>query len=199
MRKNVAVFASGEGRLTKSLIEYSQRADCNFEISLIVSNRSNAGVHEVANANSIPFRHISELVFGEKFESEVSLALQSFSIDWIVLAGYLKKFPNAILSQFPNRVVNIHPSLLPNFGGHGMFGNRVHEAVLKSGVAETGATIHFVSEEFDAGEIIASQKIKVDKSWSAVQLSARVRSMEHVFLPEILQKLTSRETRFLRV
>ena len=116
-----------------------------------------------------------------------SRLLQKFRVDLVVLAGYLKRIPPKVINEYAGRIINIHPALLPAFGGEGMYGARVHEAVIAAGVEETGVTVHLVDDEYDRGPIIAQWRMPVDKSDDAESLAARVLNVEHAVYPRIVE------------
>ena len=126
------------------------------------------------------------------FEFDVKLKqLQDLKIDWIILAGFLRKIPEELITQYPKKIINLHPSLLPSFGGKGMYGDFVHQAVLASGTDRSGITIHYVNEEFDKGEIIAQFTCRVDREDTASMLSAKIHLLEQQHFPLIIEKTIS--------
>lgn len=182
---HLAIFASGNGSNAEAIIRYFQN-DQNIKVALIVSNNPNAGVNDVAHRYHIPLQIISNESL--QHPDIILEQLKKFNINWIVLAGFLKKIPDAIIREYPNRIINIHPALLPKFGGKGMYGNRVHEAVLKNKETETGITIHIVNEHYDEGPVIFQQKVPVDVNDTVETLSNRVRMLEHQFFPRVIQQ-----------
>ena len=117
--------------------------------------------------------------------------LQALKTDWIILAGFLRKIPQELISHYPNKIINLHPSLLPSFGGKGMYGDFVHQAVLASGIDRSGITIHYVNEEFDKGEIIAQFSCEVDPSDTVSMLSAKIHLLEQQYFPQIIEETIS--------
>ncbi|HET7152944.1 MAG TPA: phosphoribosylglycinamide formyltransferase, partial [Candidatus Kapabacteria bacterium] len=148
-RINIVCFASGRGSNVQALIRGIASKNIPADIALVISNNSSAGVLEIAREAGIPAKHISEKQFSsyDEFSNAVCRALDEVHADMIVLAGYMKKLPPAVCQKFSGKIVNIHPALLPAFGGKGMFGLHVHEAVIASGAKESGATVHLVDEE----------------------------------------------------
>jgi phosphoribosylglycinamide formyltransferase-1 len=157
MKKRIAIFASGKGSNAKAIIDYFKNNE-TVAITMIASNNPNAGVLEIARQNNIDTFIFSK----EDLQNEVFFLKQLSNIDFIVLAGFLWLIPSFLVKQFPNRIINIHPALLPKFGGKGMYGMRVHEAVYHAKETETGITIHFVNEHYDEGAYIMQQKVSID-------------------------------------
>jgi phosphoribosylglycinamide formyltransferase-1 len=158
-------------------------------VCAVISNNSDSFALQRARNANIPALHVSEKKFPDSYEEKIFEILQSHETDLIFLTGYLKKFPEKILREYENKIFNIHPSLLPKFGGKGMFGINVHAAVLAAGENETGITIHRVTTEYDAGEILAQKKVPVLADDTAEILAARVLEQEHIFLVEFLGEL----------
>lgn len=156
MKKRIVIFASGSGTNTENIIKYFQRTQF-AEVVLVLSNKKDAKVLERAQNHGIAAVSFTkdELIS----EDGVLKFLKKSELDLIVLAGFLLKFPEIILKAFPNKVINIHPALLPKYGGKGMYGNLVHEAVVKNNEVETGITIHYVNENYDEGTIISQKKV----------------------------------------
>jgi phosphoribosylglycinamide formyltransferase 1 len=183
----LAVFASGSGTNLQAIIDHFRAlgADAPGAIELVVSNRAAAGALERARKAGI---HAVHVPFAE---SEASLAglLAKHGIDLIALAGYLRLIPENVVKAFRGRIVNIHPALLPDFGGHGMYGHHVHEAVIAAGARESGATVHYVDEVYDRGEIIAQERVPVLAGDTADTLAARVLDAEHRLYPRVIAEL----------
>ncbi len=182
----LAIFASGRGTNAEAIITYFAK---NGEIStaLIVSNNPRAGVLEVAKKFGIP----AELVTQHDLYSSSKLPelLRRYGVDFIALAGFMRLVPPSVLEAFPGKVVNIHPALLPRHGGKGMYGERVHEAVLRAGDKETGITIHHVNERFDEGEVIFQAKCAVEPGDDVAALQAKVQQLEHLHYPKVIEQL----------
>lgn len=188
----VAVLASGRGTNLQALIDYfAGSPHSSVEILLVASNRQNAPALERARAASIPAR-----TFETNDDGEALLSLLSeHRIDLLVLAGYMKRIPPRVVREYHGRIVNVHPGLLPQFGGEGMYGARVHAAVLASGAKTTGVTVHLVDDEFDHGPVVAQWRIGVMDGDTAESLAARVLEVEHVIYPravEIIAALNDR-------
>ncbi len=174
--KRIAIFASGTGSNAKVLIEYFE-SHRNAQVTLLVCNKAEAGAIKIAHEHGVE----SLLISKEEFFSNNSIVekLQERGIDFIVLAGFLWLIPPAIVASFPNRIVNIHPALLPKFGGKGMYGKKVHEAVIFGKEKESGITIHFVNEKFDEGNHIAQFICPVFSDDTPESLAKRVLELEH--------------------
>ncbi|MBK6931599.1 MAG: phosphoribosylglycinamide formyltransferase [Saprospirales bacterium] len=183
---HIAIFASGTGSNARKIIEYF-RGSRAARIALVVSNKQDAGVLDIARANGIPALVIHRNAF---YSTEDLLrGLASHAVDFIVLAGFLWLIPPYLVRAFPRRIVNIHPALLPKFGGKGMYGMHVHEAVKAAGEAQTGITIHYVNEHYDAGDIIFQAACPVGPEDTPGSIAARVQQLEHRHFPEIIARL----------
>jgi phosphoribosylglycinamide formyltransferase-1 len=184
--KRIAVFASGTGTNAELLIEHFELHK-DAQVTLLVCNRADAGALKIAQEHGVE----TMLVSREEFFSEHSITekLKERGIDFIVLAGFLWLIPPAIISVYKNHIINIHPALLPKFGGKGMYGKKVHEAVVSSGEKESGITIHFVNEKFDEGNHIAQFICPVFADDTAETLAARVQELEHKHFAEVVEKM----------
>jgi phosphoribosylglycinamide formyltransferase-1 len=191
---NVAVLGSGRGSNFQAILSALHAGTLpDVRICLVVSNNSSAGILEIARAHGIRALHMSQ----RQFTDEASFAgamLESFrraGADFLVLAGYMKRVPAPVVRAFPRRIINIHPALLPRFGGEGMYGMHVHEAVIASHAATSGATVHFVDEEYDHGTTVLQKEIPVLPDDTPASLASRVLEVEHELLPEALRRLAS--------
>lgn len=186
MWKNIAVFASGSGSNARKLIEYFKESP-TARVALVVSNKADAGVLDIAREHGVPTQVIDRVSFRE---SEAFLAeLREKNIDFIVLAGFLWLVPDWLVAAFPGRIVNIHPALLPKYGGKGMYGMRVHEAVVAAGERESGITIHVVDERYDEGDMVFQASCPVEPGDSPADVARKVQALEHRFFPEIVEKM----------
>lgn len=176
----VAVFASGGGTNLEALLE-ALDPHPKAEIALVVSDRDGAFALERAARRGVD----TAIVTHDDGESIIAL-LEAHAIDWVVLAGYLRIIPPTVVQRYRGRMLNIHPALLPKFGGAGMYGERVHTAVLEAGETESGATVHLVDEVYDHGPIVAQRKVKVEPKDTPERLAARVLEVEHELLPEVV-------------
>jgi formyltetrahydrofolate-dependent phosphoribosylglycinamide formyltransferase len=183
----VAVLASGGGTNLQALLDACGPA-VPMRVTRVVSNRADAGALERARAAGIP-----AVVLRDPADAAELLAALG-DADLVVLAGYLKLIPAAVVARFRRRMINIHPALLPAFGGPGMYGHRVHAAVLASGATETGVTVHYVDEQYDRGPIIAQRTVPVLPGDTAETLAARVLAIEHELLPQVVLELARRLT-----
>ncbi len=157
------------------------------EPAVVISNNATAGALEYAREAGIPEFHLSTQTHSENLDDVITDTLKSHAVDWVILAGYMKKIGSQLLEEFQGKIFNIHPSLLPEHGGKGMFGIHVHEAVLASGDTETGVTIHLVDGEYDQGRILAQEVVKVEAEDTPEELAARVLKLEHELYSETLQ------------
>ncbi len=189
----IAVLASGRGSNLQALLESLEGKDAPGAVALVVSNRDDAGALELARTRGIPAATIAR--DGSDAAALTGL-LRSRDISLVVLAGYLKRVPDQVVSLWRGRVLNIHPALLPAFGGPGMYGRRVHEAVLQSGARLTGATVHVVDEQYDHGPIIAQWPVPVRQGDTPESLAARVLAVEHLLLPAAVKAACRHMARF---
>ncbi len=176
----IAVFASGGGTNLEALLEALEGHPA-AEIALVVSDRDQAFALERAVRRGVA----TAIVTHDDGES-INQVLETHAIDWVVLAGYLRIIPPAVVQHYRGRMLNIHPALLPKFGGSGMYGERVHAAVLEAGETESGATVHLVDELYDHGPIVAQRTVKVQPDDTPECLAARVLEVEHELLPEVV-------------
>jgi formyltetrahydrofolate-dependent phosphoribosylglycinamide formyltransferase len=175
----VAVAVSGRGSNLEALLDRLTGDDSPARVALVLSNRSDAGALDRARSHGIPTAVLANPADGEEWLRHLHAA----SIDLVVLAGYLKLVPPAVIAGYGGRIINIHPALLPHFGGAGMYGAKVHAAVLASGAKESGATVHLVDEEYDRGQILGQARVPVQPGDTPELLAARVLSVEHQLLP----------------
>lgn len=188
--KNIAVFASGNGSNMEKIHEYLEAHPGVAQISLVLSNREDAYVLERARRLNIPNVSFNRY---DLYQSPCILnILNKANIDFIVLAGFLWLIPDTIIRQYPKRIVNIHPALLPKFGGKGMFGNNVHEAVLAAKEKVSGITIHYVNEEYDSGDIILQKSCPVDENDTVESLSQKIHKLEYEYFPKVVFDLVSK-------
>lgn len=186
---NVAVFASGQGSNLKSIIEANKCGKLDARIVLVFSDKSDAGAFETARRNDIATRHIVRPSFSSDsdFDQAVITLLREHEVDFIALAGYLRMISPLIVKHYTDRILNVHPALLPAFGGKGMYGRKVHEAVLEYGCKVSGATVHLVEEGYDTGPPVLQRCVPVKHADTVETLAARVLEVEHNIYPEALQ------------
>jgi phosphoribosylglycinamide formyltransferase len=187
--KNIAIFASGGGSNFKSIHRHVQSGDISGDIVLTVSNNSDSGAINYARMNNISTLIINKVRYPNQIDREELLiqTLRDHEINLICLAGYMKLLPKNIVNQYQNCILNIHPALLPKFGGKGFYGIKVHEKVIASGVSNSGATVHFVDEEYDHGKIIAQESIEVRNEDTVETLAERVLKIEHELYPKVVK------------
>jgi len=185
----LGVFASGRGSNFESILQAIQGNRLDADVRLLLSNKADAGALSIAHEHGIPTAVVSKASFETRdlFIDGMLSILRQHEVELIVLAGYMKKVPPEVISVFKNRVINIHPALLPSFGGKGMYGHHVHEAVLEYGCKVTGVTVHIVDEVYDHGPVVAQRCVPVEEGDTAEQLAARVLKVEHRLYPESLQ------------
>jgi phosphoribosylglycinamide formyltransferase-1 len=184
--KNVAIFASGEGTNAQNIIDYFH-ASAKIKIALVVSNKPTANVLNRAKKANIPTLVISRADF---YESETTIkALQAIHIDFIVLAGFLWMIPENLVRAFPKKMINIHPALLPKFGGKGMYGMNVHKAVVDQKEKESGISIHFVNEHYDEGEIVSQHRCSLSETDTPESVAAKIHALEQEFFPKAIEKV----------
>lgn len=181
----VAIFGSGAGSNAEALIRFSRLNTSYYKVVLILTNKEQAGIYEVANRMRIPIEYLSD----PKDSSKMSELLQKNNVQVIALAGYLRLLPADIVRHFEGRIINIHPSLLPEYGGHGMYGDKVHMAVYNDKKPYTGITVHYVDEAFDTGLGLCQSKIAINDCNSVETIAEKVRKVEHEVYPLMLNQL----------
>jgi phosphoribosylglycinamide formyltransferase-1 len=190
--KRIAIFASGSGTNAEKIIQYFDE-NPNVEVSLIVSNKADAGVLNFAEHYDIPSMIIDrEFFYGS---NQMLFELNHQSIDCIVLAGFLWLIPPYLIEAFPNKIINIHPALLPKYGGKGMYGHHVHQAVKDAGEAKSGITIHFVNEKYDDGAIVFQATCDVAPDDTPTDIAKKVQKLEHQYFPAIIDQVISRQSK----
>jgi len=189
VKKRIAIFASGSGSNAQKIMEHFKYSDLG-EVAIVLSNNADAYVLQRADNFEIPSHVFCKSDLNDT--EEVIRLLKRLNVDLIVLAGFLWLVPQNLLKEFPNRIINIHPSLLPKYGGKGMYGDRVHQAVLDAGDEESGITIHFVNENFDEGEIIHQSRFKIEPGDSLDILKFKGQQLEHLHYPKVIESLLKR-------
>lgn len=190
---NLAVFVSGSGSNLQAIIDACQEPDFPAQIQIVISNIADAYGIERAKAAEIQTAIIPHRDYQsrEDFEEAVQTELTKHDIDLICLAGFMRILTPGFIQKWPNKIINTHPSLLPKFGGEGMFGHHVHQAVIDAGEKESGSTIHFVIPEVDKGEIILQKRVALEDGDTAESLEKRVLMQEHIAYPEAIRKIAS--------
>ncbi len=184
--KRVAIFASGSGSNAENIVRYF-RKDENVTVPLILSNKKDAYIHERAKRWGVP-----SFSFTKKEFDEADLILEmlaQYEIDFIVLAGFLLKVSEPILKAYPGSVVNIHPALLPKFGGKGMYGDKVHKAVVAAGEKVSGITIHYVNENYDEGDVIFQAECALSPADSPEEVAQKVHQLEYRWFPQVIAEV----------
>jgi phosphoribosylglycinamide formyltransferase 1 len=186
MKLNIAVFGSGKGSNFSSILKSIMEKKIDAEIALVISNNSKAGILDIAHQHNIPAYHISQKQFASEieFNNKILTLLMSHQANFIVLAGYMKKIDTTIINSFKNRIINIHPALIPSFCGPNMYGSNVHSAVLEYGCKITGVTVHIVDEDYDHGAIVLQKCVEVLDEDTPDTLAARVLEVEHEIFPK---------------
>jgi phosphoribosylglycinamide formyltransferase-1 len=189
MNLRLAIFASGRGTNFQAILDAIAARRLQAQVVLYVSNRPDAGALQIARSARIPAAVIEERQFVEAADYERTLLehMAKHEVNFIALAGFMRKIPAGVVRQFRHRIVNIHPALLPSFGGKGMYGHRVHAAVLEYGCKVTGVTVHLVDEEYDTGPPILQRCVPVLDDDTPESLAVRVLEVEHQLYPEALQ------------
>lgn len=186
VKKRIAIFASGSGSNAQKIMEHFKYSD-DAEVSLVLSNNPDAYVLQRADNFEIP-SHIFDRHEFYQTDNVIDI-LKRLDIDLLVLAGFLWLVPENLLKAYPNKIINIHPALLPKHGGKGMYGDRVHKAVLAAGDEEHGITIHFVNENFDEGEVIYQGRFKVEKDDTLETIKFKGQQLEHLHYPKVVENL----------
>ena len=181
--KKIAILASGEGTNAERIIRYFSEKR-TAEVALVITNKAQAGVLKRTERLSVPSLVITAQGFADGEALEV---LHQYDIDFIVLAGFLLKVPDNILHDYPNKIVNIHPALLPKFGGKGMYGSHVHQAVIASNEKESGITIHYIDEHYDEGNTIFQATCPVSPDDTPDTLATRVHQLEYEHFPRVIE------------
>jgi phosphoribosylglycinamide formyltransferase-1 len=195
MRKQIAVLASGAGTVLQAVIDGCADGRLAADICVIISNNSASGAALRAERHGIPFRHLSGQTHADPVALDAAIveALIEHRTDIVFLAGYMKKLGPRTLAEFHGRIINTHPALLPKFGGHGMYGARVHAAVLAAGDRVTGVSVHRVEGEYDTGPVLAQCEVPVLPGDDVEALSARVQTRERLFVVETLARIARGE------
>lgn len=183
---NIALFASGSGTNVENIYNYFASSD-KVNIACVLCNKPDAYVLERASRLGLDFLLFNRSNFVEN--GIVDTYLSDKNINFVVLAGFLWLIPEWMVKKYPNRIVNIHPALLPKYGGKGMYGDNVHKAVFENKEIESGITIHFVNEHYDEGNIIYQHKVKIDALDTPISIAAKVHELEYKFFPTIIEKI----------
>lgn len=190
---NLAVFVSGGGSNLQAIIDACAQDDFPAHIQIVIANNPDAYGIERAKRAGLNTAVINHREFGsrEKFENALQNELSNYTIDLICLAGFMRILTPSFITRWDNKIINTHPSLLPKFGGEGMYGHHVHEAVLAAGESESGSTIHYVIPEVDKGKIVLQKRVPVKENDTADTLAERVLAQEHLAYPEAIEKIAA--------
>ncbi len=183
--KKILIFASGSGSNAQNIALYCRENNFANVVAIGTNNPSAKVLEKAKNLSIATFVFTKKMLFGD----EVLQIVNDFSPDLIVLAGFLLQFPSHIIEKYPNKIINIHPALLPKFGGKGMYGRHVHEAVLANNEIETGITIHFVNDNYDEGAIIFQKKVSIKNCVSIDEIASKIHDLEMDCFPKIIEKL----------
>lgn len=186
---NIAVFISGTGSNARNIIKYFKNHN-KIEVSLIVSNRVDSGALQISRDTGVPFYIMNREEFSGKKIIEI---LQAHRVQSIVLAGFLWLIPQHLIKLYPNRIINIHPALLPKYGGKGMYGMKVHQSVKDAGENESGITIHLVNEEYDKGEILLQKKTEILPVNTAEEIAQKIHELEYQYFPATIEEYLAKE------
>jgi folate-dependent phosphoribosylglycinamide formyltransferase PurN len=181
----LAIFASGKGSNAANIMQYFD-GHPGVSVGLVVCNNANAGVVEIANKYQVPVLLINRQSLGNP--KECLAALQQAGIDYLVLAGFLWKLPQHIIEAYPSKILNIHPALLPHYGGKGMYGQHVHEAVIAAKESQSGITIHIVDEHYDNGDIVFQAACTIDAAETSESLAAKIHALEQAHFPRVIEQ-----------
>ncbi len=188
---NIAFFASHGGSNFQSIVENIQSGYIDANASLLISNNSDCFAFQRAEKLGVPYKHLSSALFedNQQFQTALLELLEEYEIDLIVLAGYMRKIPVVMIQKYKNRILNIHPALLPKYGGQGMYGMNVHTAVHEAGDALSGATVHIVSEEYDEGRILKQEAVSIEKSDTPEIIAEKVLAIEHKIYSDTIKEI----------
>ncbi|MFA6768423.1 MAG: phosphoribosylglycinamide formyltransferase [Parabacteroides sp.] len=184
--KNIAIFASGSGTNAENITKYFSEND-KIKVAVVLSNNKNVGVHARVNKLGIPSFVFTRDEFVEG--SPILAKLEEYNIDLIVLAGFMNKISDSLLKAYPEKIINIHPALLPKHGGRGMYGMHVHEAVVAAGEKESGITIHYIDSQYDHGKIIFQAKCPVLPTDTPEDVATKVHALEYAHYPHVIKDL----------
>lgn len=184
--KRLAIFASGSGSNAENIFHFFKKNE-DIKVSLILTNNPKAGVIERAQRLNIDCIVFDNQEFSSS--SHITELLVKKEVDLVVLAGFLRLIPSSLIEAFPNRIINIHPALLPKYGGKGMYGDFVHQAVSKAEEIETGITIHYVNEYYDEGAVIFQKTVQIEKGEDPHLIAEKVHALEYEFFPKVIESL----------
>ncbi|MCC6251870.1 MAG: phosphoribosylglycinamide formyltransferase [Bacteroidia bacterium] len=184
--KRLVIFASGNGSNAENIINYFKNKKHIADVIFVISNNEKAGVINRAKNLSVPVFVLKNKDFEQNYLIHF---LKENRVDYIILAGFLRKISDSLIHEFPQKIINIHPSLLPKYGGLGMYGHKVHDAVIANNEKKSGISIHYVNEEYDKGKILFQKECEVSESDNADSLAQKIHQLEHRFFPDFLEQL----------
>lgn len=188
--KKIGILSSHNGSGYCTLDDACKSGKLNAQIVVVITNNSTANVLNNAKMRNTPAHIINKNLFpDENLDQKITHLLQEYECDYIFLSGYMKKLESILVSTFENKIINSHPALLPNFGGKGMYGRFVHEAVMANHEKQSGVTVHFVNEEYDKGEFILQNRLDIAQSWNVEDLENSIKALESTTIVEAFQKL----------
>ena len=183
----LAIFASGGGSNAENIIRYFNKHD-TIRVAVVLTNNKNAGVIERCRNTGTSFEVFQK---DDLNDDTIVKILAKYEVDYLILAGFLLKIPGSIIERYENKILNIHPSLLPNYGGKGMYGHHVHDAVIAAGDTFSGITIHLVNTNYDEGQVVFQEKVPVLENDSSESLAARIHKTEHMHFPRVIEEFIS--------
>jgi len=184
-KQRISLFISGKGTNAINLIHYFKNST-NLEVGAVLSSKTNEKVENLCKEEGISFESLTQKTIEAL---DLIQFCENNKTNWVILAGFLKKVPKELVSHFPNKIINLHPALLPKFGGKGMYGMHVHKAVIEANEPKSGISIHYVNEEFDKGEIIAQFETKIDSEETAESLAEKIHDLEMKHFPEVVERV----------
>lgn len=184
--RQIAIFSSGNGTNAENIIKYFDK-NAQINVAIVVSNKQNAHVHKRAKDLNIPSYSFTKEEIMQN--TQLQKLLEDYSVDYIILAGFLLKVPEALIKIYPNRIINIHPALLPKHGGKGMYGDRVHKKVIEMGDSQSGITIHYVNEKYDDGEIIFQESCHISPKDTYEDVAQKVHKLEYLHFPRVIEEV----------
>ena len=190
-KKRLLLFASGNGTNAENIIRYFSKKQ-SAEVVVVLSNNPHAGVLKKAQKQNVPTAVFSRTDFSET--EKILSILASYHPDLIILAGFLWKIPPEVVRHYPRRIINVHPALLPRFGGKGMYGRHVHEAVIKSGETKSGITIHYVNEKYDEGQIIFQKETEISPDETPESLAEKIHQLEYAYFPKVIEEILKNQS-----
>ncbi len=190
----IGVFASGRGSNLEAIINSIDSGFLKCKIEFVLSNNSHSGALEIARRHKIPPIHLSEKnFFSDSFESSLLQILKMHEPDLIVLAGYMKLIPKSVINKYENRIINIHPALLPKYGGKEMYGMNIHTAVYEAKDKYSGVTVHVVNEEYDSGEILYQEEVDISQCKAPAEIAEKILKVEHIVYPKVLKMILEKK------